>query len=215
MFICQSSMYSPATLTRIRKSPKLWCGRHAGATFCEDIRVFYDKECLHVGEEIDDKIKAELKQADTMIVISTGAIRASHSWTGFELGYFTATHDPKPGMRGKVITICTQDNAPPTEEARRFVSLKIEQELLNVDPIRASQNIEISDSDELLQLIADLVLEVDGVKLSEKKARRDECRKHAKQFKLAVVEVFKTRIKEVREAAKAVFDSIQQQRGRC
>jgi hypothetical protein len=170
--------------------------------FGEDIHVFYDKECLHAGEDIDDQIKEELKQADTMLVVSTGAIRASHSWTGFELGYFTATHEPKPGVRGKVISICTHDDVPPTEESRRYVSLKIEKELLDVDPVRAGQNIEVSDSDELLQFLGDLVLEIEGIKLSEKKARRDECKKHARQFKLAVVEVYKTRIKEIRKPQK-------------
>src|SRR2546430_15298682 len=170
--------------------------------FGEDIHIFYDKECLHIGEDIDEKLKIELKQADAMLVISTGIMRASHSWTGFELGYFTATHEPKPGVRGKVISICTQDEVPPTEEARRYVSLKIEKELLDVDPVRAEQNIEISDSDDLLQFLGDFLLEIDAVNLNEKKARRDECKKHAKKFKLAVVDVFKSRIKEVRKPQK-------------
>src|SRR5262245_29542751 len=70
--------------------------------FGEDIHVFYDKECLHAGEAIDEKIEEELKKADTMLVISTGVMRASHSWTGFELGYFAATHESVSGVRGKV-----------------------------------------------------------------------------------------------------------------
>ena len=170
--------------------------------FGEDIHVFYDKESLHAGEDIDEKIQEELRKADTMLVISTGVMRASHSWTGFELGFFAATHESKPGVRGKVISICTHDDVPPTEGTRRFVPLNIESELLDVDPVRAGQSIEISDDDELLQLIGDLVLEIDAVKLGEKKARRDECKKHAKNFKLAVVEVFKSRIKEVRKPQK-------------
>ena len=173
-----------------------------GDIFGEDILVFFDRECVHAGEEIDDKIKAELKHADTMIVISTGAVRPSYSWTGFELGYFIAKHDPGEGVRGRVISICTYDDVPPTEEARKYVSLEIEKELLDVDPVRANQNIGITDSDELLQLLGDFVLAIDGIKLSEKKARRDQCKKHAKQFKLAVVEVFKVRIKEVRKPQK-------------
>jgi hypothetical protein len=166
--------------------------------FGEDIHLFYDNESLHAGEDIDGKIQEELRKADTMLIISTGLMRASHSWTGFELGFFAATHESKPGVRGKVISICTHDDVPPTEGTRRFVPLNIE----NVDPVRPGQSIEISDDDELLQFIGDLVLEIDGIKLGKKKARRDKCKKHAKNFKLAVVEVFKSRIKEVRKPQK-------------
>jgi len=170
--------------------------------FGDDIDVFYDKECLRPGESIDETIKSELKKADTMLVISTGLVRTSHSWTGFELGYFDATHEPTSGVtsvRGKAISICTYDDVPPTEENRRYVPLKIEKELLDADPIRAAKTIGIGDSDELLQLIADFVLEINGIKLSEKKAHFDACKRHAQGFKLAVVEVFKTRVKDVRK----------------
>jgi TIR domain len=137
--------------------------------FGEDIHVFYDKESLHAGEDIDEKIQEELRKADTMLVISTGAMRASHSWTGFELGFFAATHESKPGVRGKVISICTHDDVPPTEGTRRFVPLNIESELLDVDPVRAGQSIEISDDDELLQFIGDLVLEIMASSLVRRK----------------------------------------------
>ncbi|MDM0085721.1 toll/interleukin-1 receptor domain-containing protein [Variovorax sp. J31P179] len=173
--------------------------------FGENIFVFYDKESLRPGESINDTIRDGLRAADTMLVISTGVMRTTHSWTGFELGFFSATHEQKPGetgVRGKVISICTYDDVPPPEENRRYVSLKIEKELVDADPVRAGKDIEIADTDDLLQLLADFVLAIDGVNLNEKRARRDECKKHARNFKLAVVEVFKTRVKEVRKPQK-------------
>src|SRR6266516_3249751 len=46
--------------------------------------VFLDTRSIHIGGDITDEIKSALKRADVLLVVSTGALQASHSWTGFE-----------------------------------------------------------------------------------------------------------------------------------
>ena len=55
--------------------------------------VFYDKQSIDVGDVFDNKIRAELRDADYLVIIYTGQYKRSHSYTGFEVGYFASLMD--------------------------------------------------------------------------------------------------------------------------
>jgi hypothetical protein len=73
-------------------------------SFSLAIEVKYDVE-FTLGANWRDQLKADLDEADILLVVATGKQKISHSFTGFEVGYFDAsvTH------RGKMANFPTQD----------------------------------------------------------------------------------------------------------
>src|SRR5205823_6651648 len=150
--------------------------------------VFLDTKSIQIGGNIGADIKSALKRADVLIVVSTGVLLASHSWTGFELGLFEASHveqNSASTIRGKVITICRLGTVPAPVENRRYVSLGIDEDLFDASEDKFEQRIEVSDNDELVTLLGDLHYETSGEKLEVRRDLLDVYREKVKQFKEA------------------------------
>ena len=53
-------------------------------------QVTFDKYSFEIGERTRDEIETKLEAADILIIIYTGVDKPSHSYTGYELGFFAA-----------------------------------------------------------------------------------------------------------------------------
>src|SRR5450432_3338409 len=53
-----------------------------------EIAVFRDRTSIEPGRHIGAAIRNALEDSDYLIVFYTGTPKASHSWTGMEIGYF-------------------------------------------------------------------------------------------------------------------------------
>src|SRR4051812_30256530 len=60
------------------------------------LRLTIDVE-FALGSNWRDRLKADLDEADILLVVATGKQKVSHSFTGFEVGYFdsSVTHTGK------------------------------------------------------------------------------------------------------------------------
>jgi len=63
--------------------------------------VFFDTKSIDAGDVFDDKIRAALRNADYLIILYTGRYKRSHSYTGFEVGYFASLMDDEVRTSGK------------------------------------------------------------------------------------------------------------------
>ena len=175
-------------------------------TFGESLaEVFLDIEGIRLGGDIKDGIKNALKRADVLIVVSTGVGRPSHDWTGFELGYFEATHADKntdEGVRGKVITICLETSVPGAIQTRRYVPLGIRPALLERSREEFEKNLEIVKNDEFILFLGDILEATEGIKLADRRDLLDEYKRKVKEFKAEIFRVLKGRVRRIRKPQK-------------
>ena len=59
----------------------------------QHLNIFFDTKSINVGDVFDDRIRAALRAADYLIILYTGRYKRSHSYTGFEVGYFASVMD--------------------------------------------------------------------------------------------------------------------------
>ncbi len=178
-------------------------------TFGETLsEVFLDTNSIDIGGEITVAIKEALRRADVLLVVSTGVLRPSHSWTGFELGYFEACRTsakPDSKIRGKVITLCRAGSVPSPMESRRYVNMSFEENLLDETEENLEAQIVIQDNDELVTLLGDILFEASGERLAGRADLRGLYKTKVKEFKKAVHRVFKSRVKLIRKPQKQLL----------
>ena len=79
------------------------------------LRFFIDDRSIESGDEWRDKINDALDGADMLFIISTGRKRDSHSFTGYEIGYFSKSirDRPKAGtVKRHIIPLIIGDRPP-------------------------------------------------------------------------------------------------------
>src|SRR4051794_21446352 len=64
--------------------------------------VNLDKEFLEPGSAFQTQIEAKLQQTDVFILVYTGVEKPSHSFTGWEVGYFDRILRTDPVPRKKI-----------------------------------------------------------------------------------------------------------------
>jgi hypothetical protein len=64
--------------------------------------VNFDKNSLEPGSAFQAQIETQLQQTDRFIIVYTGADKPSHSYTGWEVGYFDHIMRTDPGTRKKI-----------------------------------------------------------------------------------------------------------------
>src|SRR5258708_2838134 len=59
-----------------------------GETIYDRIKIFLDSKSIDAADEIRADIRMGLKKSDFLVVLYTGLLKRSHSYTGFEVGFF-------------------------------------------------------------------------------------------------------------------------------
>src|SRR5437763_787068 len=108
-----SSSASPATRatpgwpisTSTRKTPCSCEDSDIATAIAEGLRRAFNPTILKLPIDVEfslgsnwrDRLKADLDDTDILLVVATGKQKVSHSFTGFEVGYFDASisHSPK------------------------------------------------------------------------------------------------------------------------
>src|ERR1700730_12595310 len=77
------------------------------------------ENALQFGLSFQDEIRKRLDETDLLVVIYSGALKASHSFTGMELGYFIGTmeRNQQPDRQRKIGPIYL-DNPPDIQEMK-------------------------------------------------------------------------------------------------
>jgi hypothetical protein len=61
---------------------------------CDFADISIDTESLRAGLDLNDQIRRQLAQTDVLVVVYTGQLKSSHSFTGLEIGFFLAQPEP-------------------------------------------------------------------------------------------------------------------------
>jgi hypothetical protein len=86
-------------------------------TVNHNIFAFTD-QAIGIGRNFDDAIRKKLQDTDYLLVFYTGALKPSHSYTGFEVGYFNATIDIENNSKSpkEIISFYLKDPPAPTSQ---------------------------------------------------------------------------------------------------
>lgn len=93
-----------------------------------------------LGANWRERLKADLDDTDILLVVATGKQKVSHSFTGFEVGYFDAsmTHSPKmanfPNQNRVMIPIAVFTRTPETMSDIQALQINAPFEPMVVDP---------------------------------------------------------------------------------
>src|SRR5262245_21101670 len=84
------------------------------------IRVFLDESSIHLGENFRSVIDRELDASDILLILFTNQPKSSHSYTGYEVGYFARSKGQRRFIVGDVerliIPFCVGGGFPDTAE---------------------------------------------------------------------------------------------------
>lgn len=176
--------------------------------FGNQIDVFLDTMSIPSGDDLNRNIESRLRRADVLILVSTGVLRGSHSWGGFELGFFegcrTRTLNDS-SIRGKVITLCSSGAVPDPVKNRKYIPLTIDSDLVNETEQNIRARLVVKDHDPLVMFLGELLFAITEERLSGRKDIRDDFTEKVRQFQTAVYSEFKYRIKGIRKPQKQLL----------
>jgi TIR domain len=94
----------------------------------QQLEIFYDKKSIDEGDIFDNTIRDALRNSDYLIILYTGAYKKSHSYTGFEVGYFVSLMDDEmqtSGNTSRRIVSMFVDDPPATTKGVQGIDLAI------------------------------------------------------------------------------------------
>jgi TIR domain len=129
-----------------------------GDVFAE---INLDKWFLQAGDEFKKQIETKLEKTDIFVVVYTGVEKQSHSFTGWELGYFDRIMKSSPDR--KMIPLFLE-SLPGTIAGIQGITLNIPRERLQVDLRDFESNLIVNEDDPMCALIAQMQDQVDGIR---------------------------------------------------
>lgn len=176
--------------------------------------VWIDIEGIRAGFELNDQIKTQLDKTDVLIVIYTGQQKASHGFTGLEIGYFMKAQASAGGRVQRRIISFFREAPPGPTSAIKGVPFGIDDSCLATTEIEYAQllNATVTDAHPIALFLKDLEDDVDRFRtligfapISHKSDIRLE---RVRQLMLAVFKVFKTRKSDEVNPQKKIIVSV-------
>jgi hypothetical protein len=131
--------------------------------------------------------------------------RASHEWTGWELGAFQASHNEDGPIRGKVITLCLKNTNPGPLQQMRYVPLDIEPALLELTEADFMAKYQVSESDEFVKFLGQILFAIHNQELAEHLDKLAVYKKKVKELKREIFVALKKRIRDVLKPQKQLI----------
>jgi hypothetical protein len=95
--------------------------------FTFSVRTFMDQESIKLGMDFRTVIDTELDHADILIIIFTNQAKNSHSYTGYEVGYFSKSRELNPfiteNVQRLIIPFCVGSSPPDTAAYMQGVNI--------------------------------------------------------------------------------------------
>jgi hypothetical protein len=123
--------------------------------------VCLDKWFLGAGQEFKQQIELKLEKTDVLIIVYTGVQKQSHSFTGWEVGYFERLRKSDPSRR--IIPMFLED-PPATANEFEGISLRISSDLLQLSLEEFKLRNDIAEDDPMCVLIGDLQEKAEKIK---------------------------------------------------
>jgi hypothetical protein len=168
--------------------------------------VCFDKWFLQAGAEFKKEIESKLEKTDVFIIVYTGVDKHSHSFTGWEVGYFERVKLNDPNR--KIIPMYIED-LPSTAAEFEGLSLRIPRKVLQmaVDEFAGQNDVPLDDP--LCTLIAELQDKADEIKHSAGYAKTSSRDRNdpvlcVKNMRLAIFTYLKTTVETVLKPQKQI-----------
>lgn len=133
------------------------CFKAALPDFFAEVNI--DKKFLEPGSAFQTQIEAKLQETDIFILVYTGVEKRSHSFTGWEVGYFDRILRTDPRRRKKIAIYLY--SPPATTASDEGISLNLSKEQLHMTAQEFEAALEVSDEDPLCKEIESWQMEVD------------------------------------------------------
>jgi hypothetical protein len=131
-----------------------------GDVFAE---INIDKWFLQAGDEFKKQIELKLDKTDIFVIVYTGAEKQSHSFSGWEVGYFDHVVKTSPD-RTKIPLFL--DNAPITAEGVQGIALNVPRRSLQLDLAGFESELQVNEEDPMCVLLATLQERVDEIRVA-------------------------------------------------
>jgi len=152
--------------------------------------IFLDEKSLEAGLQYRDQLKETLEGIDVLIIVYTGADKPSHSFTGWEVGYFESTVKAHPDRR--IVHISVGD-PPPAAEAYEGIQLKIRDYLPHPESFVAA----VAKDNPMCRLIEDLQDRLGKLRETQKFKRASQTRDPAiyvERMRLAIFQYLRATV---------------------
>jgi hypothetical protein len=167
--------------------------------------VCLDKWFLQAGAEVKRGIESKLEKTDFLIIVYTGVSKQSHSFSGWEVGYFERVR--KNDSTRRVIPLFLEDMPFSVAEFEGY-SLKMSRELLKLSVEQFNCQNDISDDDPMCILVGELQEKANRIRedAGYPKARHNVQNPAAavKAMRLAIFRYLKTTVEAVLKPQKQI-----------
>jgi TIR domain len=185
---------------------------HAIATALSDAlpegfaEVCFDKWFLQAGEKFKAEIASKLEKTDVLIIVYTGLNKPSHSYTGWEVGFFEGVRRNDPARR---IVPLFLEEPPSTVADFQGCSLKIPADMLQLTVEEFTCRNVITEDDPICKLVQELQDEVARIKEEAHYPRTPAREKHdpvscVTKMRLAIFSYLKTTVEAVLKPQKQI-----------
>ena len=181
------------------------CFRTALPDFFAEISL--DRDFLEPGSAFKAQIEARLCVTDVLVIIYSGAEKLSHSYTGWEVGYFDHVMQTDPSSRKKVSLYLFRP--PETTASEQGIPLGLSKDQLRKSFEEFQSEISVSPEDPLCrqieswqQLIADNMETMRFPRPHYKPEQQPE--RCVRNLKLAIFEYLKTTVEKVVKPQKQI-----------
>jgi len=125
--------------------------------------IYIDKLSLQAGDEFKKQIELKLEKTDIFVIVFTGTEKKSHSFSGWEVGYFDRVMKTSPDR--KIIPLFLE-NLPVTASEIQGISLNLDREQLKHDLADFESTLTVGEDDPMCALLAQLQERVDKIRES-------------------------------------------------
>src|SRR3984893_1637167 len=114
------------------------------------------ENALQFGLSFQDEMRKRLDETDLLVVIYSGALKASHSFTGMELGYFIGTmeRNQQPDRPRKIVPIYL-DNPPDILSGNEGINIGISRATLELSLEEYSESLKIDSENRMVKFLSE------------------------------------------------------------
>jgi len=125
------------------------CFKTALPDFFAEVNL--DKDFLEPGSAFQAQIETKLQSTDVLVIVYTGAEKRSHSYTGWEIGYFDHIMRTEAGSRKKISIYLF--GPPDTTSSEQGIPLGLSKEQLKLSSSQFETAVSVSPEDPLCKEI--------------------------------------------------------------
>ena len=163
--------------------------------------IFFDKLSLEFGFEFKPQIEEKLDSTDILIIIYTGKEKPSHSYTGWEVGYFRSVQrrgNTGASFERRIVPLYLEEMPAPTV-GLEGIPLGITRATLTKNENEFTSSLEVNKDDPMVKFLDELQDILDKIKEQggfPKSLRRPDTVECVRKMRIEIFQYLKTTIEK-------------------